>query len=329
MRRHDYETEGAFRGRVRSEPRRARAHTELAAWLLRSGRMAQAREALQAGMGQASRTAPLYHLLGLIFAGAGQYAAAERHLERAVAQEPTRFEYLRDLAFIQGAAGEAAASVATLHRAQTLGGEAAGLAWLLRLGEKAVAETEARPVRKPPAGSRRAAVVESLISRDPDVAEALIATVSESTPEWRETLRAIRKALTGLAIRNPAYPDLYFGLSLVAEQLGEVQHAIQEAEKALALNPRYAEAHLLAVRLYEKDGKPDAAVDRCRHVTELRPRWLDAHVKLGRLLQQQGRADEAADAYRKAIEIDAKCQAAREGLEMLAGAVQGGPGGDA
>jgi len=332
VRRHDYEAEGALRDRVRSDPRRAKAHTELAAWLARCGRSPQAREALQAGLAQASRTGPLHHLLGLLFAATGRWGPAEQHLERAIAQEPTRLEYLNDLALVQGAAGRAAASVATLHRALALGGEAAGMAWLLGLGEQAVAEAEGRPARRPPAGSRRAAVVESIVARDPETAEALIGTTAEPTPERRETLRAVRKALTRLAAKNPAYPDLYFGLSLVAEQLGEVQRAIREAEKALALAPRYAEAYLLAVRLYEKDGKPAEAADRCRRVTELRPRWLDAHVRLGGLLQTQGLAHEAADAYRKAIAIDETYEAAREGLRVLEGAVpetspDAGPGG--
>jgi len=328
MQRHDYEAEGAYRDRARSNPGAAKVHGELAAWLMRAGRMAQAREALQSGLTQASRTAGLYHILGLIFAGAGEHAAAERHLKRAVAQDPSRFEYARDLAFIQGAAGSVSASVASLRHAAFLGGgaEASGLDWLLRVGEQAAADAKERPARKPPQVSRRAAIIEQLVLRDPEAAEALTAKRGDATAEDRETLRAVRRALVRLTSENPSYPDLYFGISLVAEQLDEVERAIEAAEKALSLNPRYAEAALLAVRLYEKSGRPEQAAARCRQVTEIKPQWLDAHLRLGKLLREQGCPREAADAYRKAVEIDGRCEEARKGLELLEASLPGGGG---
>jgi tetratricopeptide (TPR) repeat protein len=60
------------------------------------------------------------------------------------------------------------------------------------------------------------------------------------------------RALARLAAQHPAYPDLHFGLSLVAEQLGELDRAIEAAEKAITINPRYAEAHLLNEAIRER-----------------------------------------------------------------------------
>lgn len=115
MRRHDYHKEAALRERVRAEPACAQAHAELGAWLCRAGRLGQAKEALQAGIAQAVKTARLHYLLGMIFAGAGDYASAERHLERAAQQDPGRFEFVRDLGLVQAAAGRTAVSVETLR----------------------------------------------------------------------------------------------------------------------------------------------------------------------------------------------------------------------
>jgi tetratricopeptide (TPR) repeat protein len=170
--------------------------------------------------------------------------------------------------------------------------------------------------------------VESLVAREPEMAEALIAGREASDPRKREVLRAARQALRRLIARNPAYPDLYFGMSLVAEQLGEIDRAIEAAEKALALNPRYVEACLLAVRLYEKRGEPARAAQRCLTVTELEPQWLDAHLRLGHLLREQGRVRDAAEAYRRALEVKADCEEARHGLERLEAALaaEGGAG---
>ena len=322
MRRHDYHKEAALRERVRAEPACAEAHAELGAWLCRAGRMAQAKEALQAGIAQAGRTARLYYLLGMIFAGAGDYASAERHLERAARQDPGRFEFVRDLGLVQAAAGRTAASVETLRQAMNLGGDTAGvLGWLLRIGERALVEAGGKIERRPPLPPRRAALIERIVLRDPSVAEALAVNRPELTPQEVETLRAARRALARLAGQHPGYADLHFGMSLIAEQLGEIDRAIEAAEKAIAINPRYVEACLLAVRLYERSGRRAQAAKRCWEVSELRPGWIDVHLRLGHLLSEEGRPQEAAAAYRRALNVDKRCAQASRRLEDLEAAL--------
>ncbi|KPJ76269.1 MAG: hypothetical protein AMS14_02320 [Planctomycetes bacterium DG_20] len=329
MRRHDYDKEAELRARVVGEPARSRVHTELAAWLNRAGRSWQAREVLQTGLGVAQQTARLHHLLGLILCGGGDLDSGLRHLERAVEKEPTRFAFLRDLALAQGAAGRTAASVESLHQAMRLGGEeAVRLKWLLRVGERALADRNVRPDRRPPQASRRAAVIERIVSRNPEVAEALIPRKGAPGSNERETLQAARRALVRLAAQNPSHADLHFGLSLVEEQLGEIDRAVEAAEKALTLNPHYVEACLLAVRLYEKSGKAGRAEQRCRHATRLKPRWADVHARLGHILHGQGRGREAAEAYQHALEIDADCHEARQGVATLDAAPAGEGGGE-
>ena len=326
VRRHDYQAEEVLRQRVQAEPSRPEGYTELGAWLMRAGRLAQAREALHAGLSRAERTSGIQHLLGLILAGSGDYESAERHLARAADRSPTRFEFVRNLALVQGAAGRTAASVATLHQAVRLGGDAADLGWLLRIGERALAESGARPERLPPQPPLRDAVIEQVVGRNPGVAEALAARRDDLSAEDGQALRAARRALVRLLAQHPSYPDLYFGLSLVAEQLGEIDRAIEAAEKALAIHPRYAEACLLAVRLYERKGKPQEAIERCRQAVELRPQWADVHLRLGDLLSDQGQPAEAAGAYRRALEVNGRCKEARRRLEDLQRA--GARGGD-
>jgi tetratricopeptide (TPR) repeat protein len=339
VRRHNYEKEEALRTRVQAEPARPEVHTELAAWLYRAGRLSQAKEALQSGLAQAGRTAAIHHLLGLVLAGLGDWASAERHLARAATQQPTRFEYVRDLGLVQGAAGHTAASVETLRSAISMGGPvnpatgqadaAATLLWLVRVGEKSLAEAGARPDRRPPQPARPAAVVERLVSRDPAMAEALAFRRTEASASERENLKAARRALSHLATQHPSYPDIFFSLSLVAEQLGELDRAIEEAEKAITANPRYAEAHLLAVRLYERAGQTDRAAERCRSASDLKPQWIDAHLRLGRLMRDLGQNDEAAAAYRKALVVNGRCEEAKRGLEALQLAGPGPEGGRA
>jgi len=323
-RQHDYTEEARLRDAVRAEPQRAETHARLAAWLVRAGRPARAREVLQQGLASADHPSRLSHLLGLILCGAGEAEAGLRRLERAVRQEPGRFDYARDLALARGAAGRVASSVEALEEALRLAGEDGdGLAWLVRLGEQARRETGGRPERRPPKPSRAAAAVEQIVARDPEVAEALIPRKGAPGSARRDALRGARRALAHLASHRPSHADLYFGLSLVAEELGEVNRAIEAAEKALAINSGYVEACLLAVRLYEKSGRAELAEARCRQAADLRPQWPDVHVRLGRLLRGRGRSTEAADAYRRALELGVDSEEARAAV-AAADATQGG-----
>ncbi len=325
-RQHDYEEEARLRTRVRQAPRQTEVHGRLAAWLVRAGRPAQAREALREGLATADRPADLSHLLGLLLCGAGEFEAGLRHLERAVRLEPLCFRYVRDLGLARGAAGRVASSVEALREAARLAGEEGeALEWLVRLGERVEQAAGQRPSRRPPKPSRRAAALEQIVSRDPEVAEALIPRKGAPGAARRETLRAARRALASLAARRPSHADLYFGLSVVAEELGEVNRAIEAAEKALALNGGFVEACLLAVRLYEKAGRADRAEARCRQAADLRPQWPDVHLRLGRLLRDQGRPDEAAGAYRRALELGADSDEARHALAAVADAGADGP----
>ena len=324
---HDYREEGRLRNAISANAARPEGYGRLAAWLARAGRLAQAREALQDGLAHAGRPARLHHLLGLIVSGAGDWESGIRHLERAVVLENDRFEYVRDLAFARGAAGRTASSVAALGDAIRLAGaDGQALTWLLRLGQRAMAEGGGRAARRPPTKSPHVAAVEKLVAREPEVVEALIPRKGVPGPAGRETLRAARRALVRLADEHVGYADLYFGLSVVNEELGELNRAIASVEKALGINPNYVEACLLAVRLYEKAGNAQRAEERCRHAAELRPEWADVHVRLGTLLRTNGRLDEAGEAYRRALDLGADGDEVRAYADAgaEAGPTQGG-----
>jgi len=327
QRRHDYRKEARLRDLVQAEPGRPSAYARLAAWLVRSGRTDQACDVLRRGLAVVDRPADLEHLLGLILCRAGAWEPGLRHLEHAVALEPTRFAFVRDVALARAAAGRTAASIETLRTAVRLAGrEGRRLVWLLRLAERAVRDSGGRLARRPPAPSREEAVIEQMVARDPEVAGALLPRKGAPGTPRREVLRAARRALARLLAERPGHADLYFGLGLVAEELGELDRAIEAAEQAIAINPSYVEACLLAVRLYRKAGRPERAEDRARAVADLRPDWADVHLSLGGILDEQGRAAEAAIAYRRALDLGADSDEARRRVETVAagGRTEGG-----
>ncbi len=327
QRRHDYAAEGELRRAVRLRPRDSAGHRRLAAWLLRAGRPAQAREALVAGLATADRPDSLEHLLGLILAGLGGAEAAERHLGAAAARHPARADYLRNLGLAQGAVGRLETSVETLRKARDLAPNAGGaLEWVIGLGERALRDRGERPVRRAPGTTRDATVIEALVSDDPDLAEAFVPRkgLAAESQASRERLLGVRRALKRILAEHPEYPDVHLGLGLVAERLGQIERALASAERALELNPRYAEAAILAVRLYERAAEPARALERCRTVTEVRPEWAEGHLRLGALLAAEGDGKGAAACYRRALEVAPECAAARDGLAAVGAEAEGG-----
>ena len=84
---------------------------------------------------------------------------------------------------------------------------------------------------------------------------------------------------------------------------GNHQNAALAFERALALDPRNAEAHFrlgLAARDQQQLERAAAAYQRA---IELRPDYAEALNNLGSVLQMQGRNDGALDAYRRAVEL--------------------------
>ncbi len=77
--------------------------------------------------------------------------------------------------------------------------------------------------------------------------------------------------------------------------------ALAELEKALQINPDYADAEMnVGVALLQK-GDLDGAISHTRKAIEIDPGYFEADYNLGNLLQQRGRPDEAIPYYRKAL----------------------------
>ena len=77
--------------------------------------------------------------------------------------------------------------------------------------------------------------------------------------------------------------------------------ALTEFEKALQINPDYAEAEMnVGVALLQK-GDLEGAISHTRKAVEIDPDYFEADYNLGNLLQQRGQPDEAIPHYRKAL----------------------------
>ncbi len=85
----------------------------------------------------------------------------------------------------------------------------------------------------------------------------------------------------------------------------EPVRARQAFERALALDPRHADAHLDLGLLEHEAGRLAQAEAHYRAALDARPGEPTAAFDLGVVLEDQGRAEEAESAYRRAVALDA------------------------
>ena len=102
-------------------------------------------------------------------------------------------------------------------------------------------------------------------------------------------------------------PDCWMGHNNLGNDLfqkGQLDEAVAQYQKAVEINPTYAEAHSnLGVALFQK-GQVDDAVAQYQKAVEINPTDVKAHYNLGNALFQKGQVDEAVDQFQKALEIN-------------------------
>jgi adenylate cyclase len=70
---------------------------------------------------------------------------------------------------------------------------------------------------------------------------------------------------------SPELPLSYFVTGLVQRERGEYVKAMVEADKAIARDPNYANAHVLLATLLYYAGRPEESVERLRRAMRLNP----------------------------------------------------------
>ena len=106
-------------------------------------------------------------------------------------------------------------------------------------------------------------------------------------------------------IRNDFIEDLYHVRAADKYALaGQYDSALEEFEKALAINPERARTHGLLGVMLMSQGKLEEAERRIRKAIELKPDERNAYWTLAKIMTLTGRQHGAKDNFRKAIEVN-------------------------
>lgn len=298
----------------------------LAQW--RDGRRDSALATLTEAAAEHPRDAATQFQLGLMRADAGPLASAIDHLRQAVAIDPGHADAHRYLGLMLATDGRMEEAVDALLAAQRLRPTDATLSMELGMALRATrltpAELLARQSAAAPVNPRDAAKQKAVatlahaFADEPELIAAFLDLPGGARDD--EALELVATAVERAIALQPNYADLHYYAARLAERLGRLEAAVEEDERALALNPGYVQALIHLGRLYAQLQRDDEAIARLERAVAFGGDHADVHFALGELHRRAGRRHRAEAAFRRALDLNAGYAAAREALEAIAAA---------
>jgi tetratricopeptide (TPR) repeat protein len=119
------------------------------------------------------------------------------------------------------------------------------------------------------------------------------------TGKFQESLIPIQKAVA----LDPQDAEAHIMLGSTLQELGRLVDAEASHKKAIALKPDFAAAHYCLGTALQKLGRLEDAEASYRKSIALNPGFLGAHINLGNTLGDLGRIEDAKASYRKAVTL--------------------------
>ncbi|WGV27867.1 serine protease [Halotia branconii] len=113
---------------------------------------------------------------------------------------------------------------------------------------------------------------------------------------------------------NPKYANAYYNLGIALFDQKKLDEAVAAYQKAIQLNPKDAIAYNNLGNALSDQKKLDEAVAAYQKAIQLNPKYAIAYYNLGIALFDQKKLDEAVAAYQKAIQLNPKDADAYVGL---------------
>ncbi|PYE03664.1 hypothetical protein DNJ73_00295 [Prochlorococcus marinus XMU1408] len=115
---------------------------------------------------------------------------------------------------------------------------------------------------------------------------------------------------------NQGFKDhrVFSNYGVILKNLGKLQDAKIAYQKAIELNPHFAEAHSNLSLIFRDLGKLQDAEIAIRKAIELNPHFAEAHSNLSLIFRDLGKLQDAEIAIRKAIKLNPNCASSYKDL---------------
>jgi tetratricopeptide (TPR) repeat protein len=293
----------------------------LAHALARDGQLERAVETLEGAIGKQPARADLRLQLGLLQASADRFETAVEVLADAAGLAPQDVAIRQHLGLAYGALGMLTQAVEHLATAQKLRPDDSHIALLLTLAAKAAKDSsvgvEVQLVQATTAPVDQHAIMElgDIVTAEPDFVEAFL-SLPESDVD-AEVFGMLASILELALERHPDFADLYFHCSRVYARLGRTESAINQAHRAVEINPRYVQALIQLGRLYVQTDRRWQAIWRLQEAIAEGGDFPDVHCLLGEMYRRDGDTERACEQYRRALELNSSYAPARKALDAV------------
>ena len=319
---------------IKLDPQYAPAHVYRAAALRSLGHLEQAKVHLEAANELDSRNPYASLWLGELAFAAQQFEAARSHLQWALKLNPEQSEAHATMAQVAMVLGEkdTAAQHAQASRKRTKYTQMHDPLWwdVLKLGVTAQRYAE-RGNRYLQQGDFKRAVSElevAILGLDKDTHLWLnygIALLLNK--QYREAIAVLENTLVVIrdnenTNRNSTeIADLkvqsHYNLGLASYHSGQIEKAIATYQKAIQLEPNFADAYGGLGVIYWRTGDLDAAIRHCQKAIKIAPENIEFHKNLTRIYWQKGMYDAAAVGYRIILELNPSDENALHHLSLI------------
>jgi tetratricopeptide (TPR) repeat protein len=163
---------------------------------------------------------------------------------------------------------------------------------------------------KGPEAVARAQAVVANAPNDPEAHFTL--GLAQSEQDVQQAMATFRHVLT----MAPRHTLARYNLALVLKRVDRLPEAVEELERALAIEPR-PEAHYTLGIIRWQQGDLERAARALREAVARDPQYAEAHYSLGAVLKARGEHAAAVDALRRAIALRPDLWGARHTLAQV------------
>ncbi len=252
------------------------------------------------------------YLNGLLERGAGDFAAARKHLEDSVALNPGFYNSHYNLGIVLEQLQDPAGARVQFTKAIELGANEPEVRFELAKVLRTLGETEE--------AQKQLKLYQQRLKEESDKSLAILkSTQAEEAVKAGDNRKAadlFREASAAL----PDNPALSYRLAVVLGELGDTEGERAALQQSIKTDPEFALAHYQLGYLETRNGENAAAEQQFRLALKTAPNYIQAWVALAATLGMESRFQEAQDAVANALKIEPDNKAALELSQKLADA---------